>query len=140
MPHPQMALVQALLVRALVARYWDDPDTEPLVRWGTSLHEDFLLPQGVLRDLDAVVADLHAHDLPFERSWLDPFVEFRFPRIGVVEVPTTSGTVEVELRQAIEPWRQLWRRGSMWFSRATCSRARIMVATAAASIFESVER
>lgn len=107
-PHPQMALVQALLVRSLVARFWDDPDDDPtLERWGAGLHEDFLLPHGVLRDLDAVVADLQAHGIAFERSWLDPFVEFRFPRIGVTEVGTTTGPVELELRSAIEPWHVL---------------------------------
>lgn len=106
-PHPQMALVQALLVRALVARFWDEPATEPLARWGSSLHEDFLLPQGAVRDVDAVVADLRAHGIDFERSWLDPFVEFRFPRIGVTEVSTPSGPVELELRSAIEPWHVL---------------------------------
>ncbi len=107
-PHPQMALVQALLVRALVARFWDDPDDDPsLERWGSGLHEDFLLPHGALRDVDAVVADLQAHGIAFERSWLDPFVEFRFPRIGLTQVETTTGPVEVELRSAIEPWHVL---------------------------------
>lgn len=106
-PHPQMALVQALLVRALVARFWEEPDHGPLERWGTGLHEDFLLPQGAVRDIDAVVADLRSHDIPFERTWLDPFVEFRFPRLGLTEVSTPSGPVELELRSAIEPWHVL---------------------------------
>jgi uncharacterized protein (DUF2126 family)/transglutaminase-like putative cysteine protease len=106
-PHPQMALVQALLVRALVARFWEEPAQGPLERWGAGLHEDFLLPQGAVRDVDAVVADLQAHGIAFERSWLDPFVEFRFPRIGLTEVATPGGPVEVELRSAIEPWHVL---------------------------------
>ncbi|MCX6407616.1 MAG: transglutaminase family protein [Propionibacteriales bacterium] len=106
-PHPQMALVQALLVRALVARFWEDPATGPLERWGAALHEDFLLPQGAVRDVDAVVADLQDHGIAFERSWLDPFVEFRFPRIGVTQVSTPAGAGEVELRSAIEPWHVL---------------------------------
>ena len=82
-PHPQMALVQALLVRSLVAMFWEQPLTAPLVRWGTGLHEDFLLPHGAIRDIAEVVADLRAHGIDFEESWLDPFTEFRFPRIGV---------------------------------------------------------
>lgn len=106
-PHPQMALVQALLVRALVARFWDEPGSGPLERWGASLHEDFLLPHGVLRDVDAVVADLQEHGIAFERSWLDPFLEFRFPRIGLTHVSTPGGPVELELRGAIEPWHVL---------------------------------
>ncbi|EFQ83162.1 transglutaminase-like protein [Aeromicrobium marinum DSM 15272] len=106
-PHPQMAMVQALLVRALVAMFWEKPLVAPLVRWGTGLHEDFLLPRGVARDIAAVVADLQAHGIDFEQSWLDPFVEFRFPRLGQVHVDTASGPVDLELRAGIEPWHVL---------------------------------
>ncbi|MCW2839879.1 MAG: transglutaminase, partial [Aeromicrobium sp.] len=60
-PHPQMAMVQSLLVRSLVAMFWEKPYRAPLVRWGTALHEDFLLPQGAIRDIGTVVADLRAH-------------------------------------------------------------------------------
>ncbi|WP_239531781.1 transglutaminase family protein [Microbacterium dextranolyticum] len=103
-PHPQLALVQALLVRGLVAMFWDEPLTAPLVRWGTALHEDFLLAEGARRDIAAVVADLRAHGIPFEESWLEPFVEFRFPRVGVTRV---EPGIELEMRQAIEPWHVL---------------------------------
>ena len=82
-PHPQMALVQALLVRSLVAMFWEKPHTAPLVRWGTRLHEDFLLPEGATADIGEVVADLRGHGIAFEDAWLDPFTEFRFPRIGM---------------------------------------------------------
>jgi uncharacterized protein (DUF2126 family)/transglutaminase-like putative cysteine protease len=102
-PHPQMALLQALLVRSLVAMFWERPLTAPLVRWGTALHEDFLLPQGAIADIGEVVADLRAHGIAFEESWLAPFTEFRFPRIGA----TRAGGIELELRQAIEPWHVL---------------------------------
>jgi len=103
-PHPQMALLQALLVRSLVAMFWERPLRAPLVRWGTALHEDFLLPHGATRDISEVTADLRAFGIPFEDSWLDPFTEFRFPRIGVTEV---GNDVELELRQAVEPWHVL---------------------------------
>jgi uncharacterized protein (DUF2126 family)/transglutaminase-like putative cysteine protease len=99
-PHARMALVQALLVRSLVSRCWDEPYAHPLVRWGTELHDRFLLPWHVAADAAEVVDDLRAHGLPFELAWLDPFLEFRFPRLGAVEV---SG-VSIELRAAIEPW------------------------------------
>ncbi|UDY23261.1 DUF2126 domain-containing protein [Nocardioides sp. Kera G14] len=102
-PHPQMALLQALLVRSMVAMFWEKPLTAPLVRWGTTLHEDFLLPRGCINDIRTVVADLRAAGIPFEESWLDPFTEFRFPRIGFTRV----AGIELELRQAIEPWHVL---------------------------------
>ncbi len=110
-PHPEMALVQALLVRGLVAMFWDrplDPATAPLVRWGTRLHEDFLLPQGALADIREVVADLDAAGIPFDAAWLDPFVEFRFPRIGSATIRSGTGTeIGLELRQGVEPWHVL---------------------------------
>lgn len=102
-PHPDMALVQALLVRSLVARFAEERYSAPLVRWGTSLHERFLLPHFALADIAEVVTDLRAHGIEFELSWLLPFVEFRFPLVGVTKI---SG-VELELRSAAEPWHVL---------------------------------
>ena len=99
-PHPDMALVQAVLVRALVARFAEQPYSAPLVRWGTALHERFLLPHFVMADIADVVADLRAHDLDLDLAWFAPFLEFRFPSIGVTE----AGGVSLELRSAIEPW------------------------------------
>ncbi len=102
-PHPRMALTQALLVRALIIRFWRTPYTGPLVRWGTELHDRFLLPWFCREDALDVVADLNAHGIAFNPAWLDPFVEFRFPLIG----ETTIGGVHLELRSAIEPWNVL---------------------------------
>jgi uncharacterized protein (DUF2126 family)/transglutaminase-like putative cysteine protease len=99
-PHARMSLVQQLLVRSLVARFWREPYRHPLVRWGTELHDRFLLPHWVEADLDDVVGVLNDSGLPFESAWLAPFTEFRFPRYGTVEI----GGITVELRQAIEPW------------------------------------
>lgn len=102
-PHPQMGLVQALLVRSLVAMFWNKPYTAPLVRWGTTLHEKFLLPHYCAEDIAEVVAMLRADGIEFDVSWLGPFMEFRFPRIGSTQV----GEVTLELRNAIEPWHVL---------------------------------
>ena len=99
-PHPRMALVQALLVRALVARFSTEPYTGPLVRWDTDLHDRFLLPFYAAADITEVVDDLVSHGFGFDLAWLAPFLEFRFPRIGVVDVDG----VTLELRAAIEPW------------------------------------
>ncbi|HEV3055724.1 MAG TPA: transglutaminase family protein, partial [Solirubrobacteraceae bacterium] len=102
-PHPQMALVQALLVRALVAMFWAEPYAGPLVRWGTELHDRFLLPWWLASDIRSVAMDLDRHGYPFDPAWLEPFHEFRFPRLGSFHV----GDMSVELRMAIEPWNVL---------------------------------
>jgi uncharacterized protein (DUF2126 family) len=99
-PHYQMAMVQSLLVRALVARFWDDPLRAPLIRHGMNLHGRYLLPYFIIHDIADVAADLRAHGIGFDTSWLDPFTEFRFPRIGTA----VFDRVEIELRGAIEPW------------------------------------
>jgi uncharacterized protein (DUF2126 family)/transglutaminase-like putative cysteine protease len=107
-PHPQLAMAQALLVRSLVAMLWEKPYTEPLTRWGTALHDAVLLPEGSSRDIAGVVRDLRAQGIGFEEDWFDPFIEFRFPRIGVTSIDAgSSRAVELELRQAIEPWNVL---------------------------------
>jgi uncharacterized protein (DUF2126 family)/transglutaminase-like putative cysteine protease len=102
-PHFQMAMVQSLLVRSLVAWFWDEPLRAPLVRHGANLHGRYLLPHFIIHDIADVAADMRAHDVNFDTSWLDPFTEFRFPRIGTA----VFDGVEIELRGAIEPWNVL---------------------------------
>ena len=102
-PHLRMAMVQSLLVRSLVAWFWDEPLRAPLIRHGANLHGRYLLPHFLIHDIADVAADLRAHGIAFETSWLDPFTEFRFPRIGTA----VFDGVEIELRGAIEPWNTL---------------------------------
>ncbi|MGR8933572.1 MAG: transglutaminase family protein [Gammaproteobacteria bacterium] len=102
-PHERMALVQALLLRTLVAWFWRQPYKHKLVRWGTELHDRFLLPHFVREDMKQVVNDLQRAGFAFQLDWLDPFFEFRFPHYGSVRA---SG-MDIELRFAIEPWHVL---------------------------------
>jgi uncharacterized protein (DUF2126 family) len=95
-----MAAVQFLLIRAIVARLWAAPYRKRLIRWGTDLHDRFLLPHYLAEDARAVIDDLEAAGIAFEAEWLEPFFEFRFPRYGTV----VAGDISVELRAAIEPW------------------------------------
>jgi uncharacterized protein (DUF2126 family) len=100
-PHPRMALVQQLLIRALVARFWDHPySPRALTRWGTELHDRFMLPHFLQADMADVVADLKGWGIAFEASWFAPHLEFRFPVLGRVQ----CREIELELRQALEPW------------------------------------
>ncbi len=102
-PHARMSLVQNLLLRTLVAWFWEKPYEHELVRWGTELHDRFLLPHFVREDMREVVHDLNRAGYPFELDWFEPFLEFRFPHFGSVNIDA----MELELRFAIEPWHVL---------------------------------
>ncbi len=102
-PHPEMSLVQQLLLRALVARFWQTPYRGPLVRWGTRLHDQFLLPHFVMADIAEVCAELADAGFDLPVAWFDPFLEFRFPRIGTVDLDG----ITMELRRGLEPWNVL---------------------------------
>lgn len=102
-PHSQMALLQMLLVRALVSCFWKKPYKHDLVRWGTRLHDKFLLEHYVKEDLRSVVQYLNDEGYEFKLDWFDPFFEFRFPLYGM----TMIEGMPVEIRSAIEPWNVL---------------------------------
>ncbi|WP_428422980.1 DUF2126 domain-containing protein [Methylibium sp.] len=111
-PHARMSLVQQLLLRALVARFWRTPYTggsvTRLTRWGTELHDRFLLPTFVQMDFDDVLAELRQDGFAFDPAWFAPHFEFRFPVIGGL---TVAG-VELGLRAALEPWHVMGEEGS----------------------------
>jgi uncharacterized protein (DUF2126 family)/transglutaminase-like putative cysteine protease len=102
-PHARMACVQQLLVRALIARFWEKPYRPRLVRWGTQLHDRFLLPHFVAQDFDDVLFELAEAGFELDPAWFAPFHEFRFPKLGEV----TRAGVWIELRSALEPWHVL---------------------------------
>jgi uncharacterized protein (DUF2126 family)/transglutaminase-like putative cysteine protease len=103
-PHERMSLAQQLLVKALVARFWEAPYREKIVPWGTELHDRFMLPHFVAEDFGDVLDELSRGGFKFDPSWFHPHREFRFPLLGTIEA---RGGVVLELRQAIEPWNVL---------------------------------
>jgi uncharacterized protein (DUF2126 family)/transglutaminase-like putative cysteine protease len=102
-PHFRMGLVEMLLVRALVCIFWKQPFVADLVRWESTLHDRFMLPHFVREDFEEVLRYVRSSGLPFESDWFRTHLEFRFPKIGSI----TAEGVELELRQALEPWNVL---------------------------------
>ncbi|MCG8600168.1 MAG: transglutaminase family protein [Verrucomicrobiales bacterium] len=102
-PHREMSLVQALLVRSLIAHFWEKPYRNRPIRWGSTLHDKFLLPHFVWEDMAEVCETLQTGEIPFQLEWLRPFWDFRFPKYGEV----AKNGVKIELRGALEPWHVL---------------------------------
>ncbi|CAJ0862753.1 hypothetical protein R20233_00988 [Ralstonia sp. LMG 32965] len=107
-PHARMSLVQQLLLRALVARFWKTPYTTRLTRWGTELHDRFLLGTFVQMDFDDVLADLREAGYAFEREWFAPHFSFRFPLVGELH----TGGISLTLSGALEPWHVMGEEGA----------------------------
>ncbi len=102
-PHAQMSLTQQLLIRAIVAMFWERPCTEKLVEWGTVLHDRFLLPHFTWNDFGSVIGDLNRAGFNFAHEWFASHLEFRFPFVGEM----SRQDIRLELRTAIEPWNVL---------------------------------
>ena len=108
-PHARMSLAQQLLLRSIIVMLWERPYRQKLVRWGTALHDRFMLPHYLWADFSEVVTDLRAARLPVDLDWFRPHYEFRFPLYGKVQGEASG--IELELRNALEPWHVLGEEG-----------------------------
>ncbi len=107
-PHARMSLTQQLLIRAIVAWFWEEPYRHPPVHWGTSLHDRFMLPHFLEEDFQCVIGELQNAGFAFENDWFNPHLEFRCQKIGEISL----GSVHIEFRTALEPWYVLGEEGA----------------------------
>ncbi|MEY4593310.1 MAG: hypothetical protein RIR18_2205, partial [Pseudomonadota bacterium] len=108
-PHARMSLTQQLLLRSLIARFWKTPyHPKRLARWGTELHDRFMLPFFVAQDFNDVIEDMNEAGYQFKMEWFAPHLEFRFPKYG----DFSCRGIEFELRHALEPWHVMGEEGS----------------------------
>jgi uncharacterized protein (DUF2126 family) len=103
-PHAEMNLAQHLLLRGAISRFWKDPYApREVARWGTELHDRFMLPHFVWQDLEDVLGEMSEAGYPFDPAWFAPHFEFKFPNIGSI----ANRGVQLEIRTALEPWHVL---------------------------------
>jgi uncharacterized protein (DUF2126 family)/transglutaminase-like putative cysteine protease len=102
-PHAEMSAAQVLLMRSAIAAFWEKPYDRRLIRWGTRLHDEFLLPHYAEADFKDALQELESYGFPLDPEWFAPHMEFRFPQVGEIAVRD----MRVELRHALEPWHVL---------------------------------
>jgi uncharacterized protein (DUF2126 family) len=107
-PHYRMSTVQMLLIRALIAKFWEKPLDRKLARYGTELHDKYMLPHFLWEDFKDVLQDLAENNYEFSEEWFKAFLDFRFPIYG----KTISGDIQLEIRMAAEPWLVLGEEGA----------------------------
>jgi len=102
-PNSSLCLLQMLLIRTFVCHFWEQPYQGDLIRWGTELHDKFMLPHFIWQDFNSIITLLNREGYDFNIEWFQTFFEFRFPQYGEMHL----GDIHLELRMALEPWNVL---------------------------------
>ncbi len=110
-PHARMSLAQQLLLRGLIARFWDEPYAPArLARWGTELHDRFLLPHFVEQDFADVMEDMQQRRLRLQGAMVRPALRVPLPEDTAT---SRSRASQFELRHALEPWHVMGEEGAV---------------------------
>nr|AHZ46162.1 transglutaminase [uncultured bacterium 12-5D] len=100
LPKSEWNSLVALLWLAIACRLLRKSFSKPLIDFGDSLHDRFLLPSLLWEDFEAVLRDLRRHEFSFP---IDPFRslwEWQFPRM----LEFKKGPSHLEIRLAHEAW------------------------------------
>ncbi len=108
-PHERMSIAQMLLIRSIISYFWEKPYKKKLVRFGTELHDKYMLPHFIWQDFTDVIDDLNNFGFDFDKDWYEVFYNFRFPLAGEVNINGFT----LELRNAVEPWLVLGEEGTI---------------------------